>query len=222
MAQAIAETLFDIFYLGFDLIIGAILIKKSDKLLTKMFGYMTILLGAGDAFHLVPRAYSLWTTGLEANAKALGFGKFVTSITMTIFYLILFYIWMERYNKKDNKKLIYTMWGLSTARIALCFLPGNDWLSYIQPVSYGILRNIPFAIMGIIVIVIFYQQAKLNNDRYFKNIPMAVFLSFAFYIPVVLFADAFPLVGMLMIPKTIAYMWIVYMGYNLFNSERTK
>ena len=222
MAQAIAETLFDIFYLGFDIIIGAILIKKSDKLLTKMFGYMTILLGAGDAFHLVPRAYSLWTTGLEANAKALGFGKFVTSITMTIFYLILFYIWMERYNKKDNKKLIYTMWGLSTARIALCFLPGNDWLSYIQPVSYGILRNIPFAIMGIIVIVIFYQQAKLNNDRYFKNIPMAVFLSFAFYIPVVLFADAFPLVGMLMIPKTIAYMWIVYMGYNLFNSERTK
>lgn len=222
MAQAIAETLFDIFYLGFDLIIGAILIKKSDKLLTKMFGYMTILLGAGDAFHLVPRAYSLWTTGLEANAKALGFGKFVTSITMTIFYLILFYIWMERYNKKDNKKLIYTMWGLSTARIALCFLPGNDWLSYIQPVSYGILRNIPFAIMGIIVIVIFYQQAKLNNDRYFKNIPMAVFLSFAFYIPVVLFADAFPLVGMLMIPKTIAYMWIVYMGYNLFKSERTK
>ena len=222
MAQAIAETLFDIFYLGFDIIIGAILIKKSDKLLTKMFGYMTILLGAGDAFHLVPRAYSLWTTGLEANARALGFGKFVTSITMTIFYLILFYIWMERYNKKDNKKLIYTMWGLSTARIALCFLPGNDWLSYIQPVSYGILRNIPFAIMGIIVIVIFYQQAKLNNDRYFKNIPMAVFLSFAFYIPVVLFADAFPLVGMLMIPKTIAYMWIVYMGYNLFNSERTK
>lgn len=222
MAQAIAETLFDIFYLGFDLIIGAILIKKSDKLLTKMFGYMTILLGAGDAFHLVPRAYSLWTTGLEANAKALGFGKFVTSITMTIFYLILFYIWMERYNKKDNKKLIYTMWGLSTARIALCFLPGNDWLSYIQPVSYGILRNIPFAIMGIIVILIFYQQSKLNNDRYFKNIPMAVFLSFAFYIPVVLFADAFPLVGMLMIPKTIAYMWIVYMGYNLFKSERTK
>lgn len=222
MAQAIAETLFDIFYLGFDIIIGAILIKKSDKLLTKMFGYMTILLGAGDAFHLVPRAYSLWTTGLEANAKALGFGKFVTSITMTIFYLILFYIWMERYNKKDNKKLIYTMWGLSTARIALCFLPGNDWLSYIQPVSYGILRNIPFAIMGIIVILIFYQQSKLNNDRYFKNIPMAVFLSFAFYIPVVLFADAFPLVGMLMIPKTIAYMWIVYMGYNLFKSERTK
>ncbi len=222
MAQAIAETLFDIFYLGFDLIIGAILIKKSDKLLTKMFGYMTILLGAGDAFHLVPRAYALWTTGLEANAKALGFGKFVTSITMTIFYLILFYIWMERYNKKNNKKLIYTMWGLAIARIALCFLPGNDWFSYNQPVSYGILRNVPFAIMGIIVIVIFYQQSKLSIDKYFRNIPMAVFLSFAFYIPVVLFADAFPMIGMLMIPKTIAYMWIVYMGYNLFKAETTK
>ena len=57
---------------------------------------MAALLGAGDSFHLVPRSYALWTNGLEANAAALGFGKFVTSITMTVFYLILYYIWLDR------------------------------------------------------------------------------------------------------------------------------
>ena len=46
--------------------------------------------------------------------------------------------------------------------------------------------------------------------------PLAVILSFGFYIPVVLFASAIPLVGMLMIPKTLAYVWVVLMGWKLY------
>ena len=42
---------------------------------------------------------------------------------------------------------------------------------------------------------------------------LTIILSFAFYIPVVLFADAYPLIGMLMIPKTCAYVWTVLIGY---------
>ena len=36
---------------------------------------------------------------------------------------------------------------------------------------------------------------------------------FAFYLPVVLWADISPIIGMLMLPKTCMYMWIVVMGY---------
>ena len=32
----------------------------------RLFGLMAIVLGAGDAFHLVPRALALCTTGLES------------------------------------------------------------------------------------------------------------------------------------------------------------
>ena len=42
---------------------------------------------------------------------------------------------------------------------------------------------------------------------------LAIALSFLFYIPVVLWADAMPMMGMLMIPKTCAYAWIVVMGF---------
>lgn len=45
---------------------------------------MAVVLGLGDSFHLVPRAIALCTTGLENFTTALGTGKFITSITMTV------------------------------------------------------------------------------------------------------------------------------------------
>ena len=54
MAQAIAETVFDILYLGFALITGLTMLTKGKSRIVKMAGWMTALLGAGDSFHLVP------------------------------------------------------------------------------------------------------------------------------------------------------------------------
>ena len=221
MAQALAETIFDALYLTFAVIIGIYLIIKGGKgSLTQKFGIMAIVLGAGDAFHLIPRLIALWTTGLEANAVALGIGKLITSITMTVFYLILYYIWRERYAVQGRKGLTATIWALTIARVALCALPQNEWLSPNQPLLFGILRNIPFAIMGIIIIVLFAIEAKKANDRVFRSMWLAVTLSFLFYIPVVLFADQIPMIGMLMIPKTLAYVWVVVMGLNLYRQSK--
>lgn len=216
MPQAIAETGFDILYLGFALIAGLTMLVKGGDPLVKKAGLMAVLLGAGDAFHLVPRSYALWTTGLEANAAALGVGKFITSITMTIFYLILYYIWRDRFQIKGRKSLTGTMWILSALRIALCLLPQNQWLVYHQPLLFGVLRNIPFAIMGVIMIVIFAQEAQKSHDRVFRFMPLAIALSFGFYLPVVLFSGIAPAVGVLMIPKTMAYVWIVLMSWRLY------
>lgn len=216
--QAIMETIFDILYLSTVITLGVIMIKKSgDNKQYKLFGIMAVILGLGDAFHLVPRAYALLTTGLEANAAALGIGKLITSITMTIFYIILYNIWRTRYNVTENKRLTMIIYLLAVVRIALCFFPQNDWLNYYAPVSWGIYRNIPFAIMGIIIIWLFYNKTKTNNDKSFKFMSLAIILSFGFYIPVVIWANTMSWVGILMIPKTLAYVWVVVMGYNDFN-----
>ena len=221
MAQALAETIFDAIYLSFAIVIGLYLIRKGSKgSLTRSFGAMAIVLGAGDAFHLVPRVYALWTTGLEANAAALGIGKLITSITMTVFYLVLYYIWRGRYQKSAQTGLTVTMWVLAIARVALCALPQNEWLSANPPLLFGILRNIPFAVMGVLLIVLFAREAKRANDRVFRWMWLAITLSFAFYLPVVLFADQIPMLGMLMIPKTLAYVWIVIMGLQLYRQSK--
>ncbi|WP_265458904.1 hypothetical protein [Enterococcus sp. HY326] len=221
MAQALVETIFDVCYLVGVISVGILMATKGrNESIVKKFGLMAILLGAGDSFHLVPRMYALWTTGLEANAAALGIGKFITSITMTIFYLILYYIWREYFAIKGRNGLTISMWALTIIRIALCLLPQNAWLDYQQPLLFGILRNIPFAVMGIIIIVIFAQEVKKQEDKIFRFMPLAVTLSFGFYVPVVLFSSSLPLLGMLMIPKTLAYVWVVLMGWQLYKQSQ--
>jgi hypothetical protein len=221
MAQAIGETIFDILYLGFALLAGLTMLARGMTPLVKKAGLMATLLGAGDAFHLLPRSYALWTAGLEANAPALGFGKFVTSITMTVFYVILYYIWRERYQIKGRPGLTEAMWALAALRIGLCLLPQNQWLVYRQPLAFGIFRNIPFAIIGVLIIVLFARETRRTGDQAFRFMPLAVALSFGFYLPVVLFSGVAPAVGMLMIPKTMAYVWIVWMCWKLYVQERS-
>lgn len=220
MAQAIGETVFDVFYLCFALGVGLTMLLRGTSPLVKKAGAMAALLGAGDAFHLVPRAYALWTTGLEANAAALGVGKFITSITMTLFYLILYYIWRDYYRAEENRGLTGAMWALALVRIGLCLLPQNQWLEYRQPLFWGVLRNIPFAVMGILIILLFAREVRRTGDRVFRFMPLAVGLSFGFYLPVVLFSGTAPAVGMLMIPKTLAYVWVVVMCQALYRQEK--
>ena len=139
---------------------------------------MEVLLGSGDAFHLLPRATALCTTGLENFTVQLGLGKWITSITMTIFYVVLYHIWRERYQIKSYKTTTAAIYGLAGLRIVLCMMPQNAWLSAAAPLS-----------------------------------------SFAFYIPVVLWADVILMIGMLMIPKTCAYVWTVLIGYKAMKKE---
>lgn len=210
--QAIMETLFDAVYLIGVVTLGVLMLKGGKKREHRLFGLMAVILGLGDSFHLVPRAIALCTTGLEAHAAALGTGKFITSITMTVFYVLLYHVYCLRYDKKE-KNVTVSIYALAALRVLLCLLPQNDWLAYRQPLAFGILRNVPFALLGGLIIYLFYKETRAKGDRAFRHMALAITLSFALYIPVVLFSGVFPPVGVLMIPKTIAYVWIVIMGY---------
>lgn len=211
--QAIFETAFDIVYLCTVILLGIDMVRRAGGVLQyKLLGVMAIILGCGDAFHLVPRAVALCTTGLEAHAASLGFGKFVTSITMTVFYVLLYQVWRQRYAVQGRRGLTAAVYALALLRVALCLFPQNDWLTYNPPLLWGVLRNIPFAILGLVIILLFFREARRTNDRDFQWMWLAITLSFGFYIPVVLFAEIAPPVGMLMIPKTMAYVWVVWMG----------
>lgn len=212
--QGIIETIFDVCYLTLVISIGILMIVKSkENKQYLLFGIMAVTLGFGDSFHLVPRMIALLTTGLDSYTRALGIGKFITSITMTIFYVILYYVYRLRYKVKDQLTTTILVYGLAIIRIILCLFPQNEWLSASQPLSWGIYRNIPFALLGILIIVLFYKGSRKHQDTNFKWMYLTIVLSFAFYLPVVLFADVYPLIGMLMIPKTCAYVWTVLIGY---------
>lgn len=221
--QGIIETLFDAVYLTTVITLGILMIKNSKgNKEYLLFGIMAVVLGVGDSFHLVPRVIALNTTGLENYTIPLGIGKFITSITMTFFYILLYYVWRRRYDIKGKQGITALIYIFAALRITLCFFPQNAWSSANPPLSWGIYRNIPFALMGLLIIVLFYKSGKEENDHSFRFMWLTIVLSFAFYIPVVLWGDIFPLIGMLMIPKTCAYVWTVWIGYSDMKKSKVK
>lgn len=218
--QAIMETSFDVIYLITVLTLGFLMIRKGyPNKEPVLFGVMAVTLGLGDAFHLVPRAYALCTSGLAHFTYALGMGKFITSITMTAFYVLLYYVWRTRYHVQGRRGLTGMVYLLSGLRILLCLFPQNAWTSVDAPLTWAIYRNLPFAALGMLILLLFYRSAAQGQDHSYRFMWLTIVLSFAFYIPVVLFADTIPMIGMLMIPKTCAYVWTVLIGYLDFKKQ---
>lgn len=210
--MAIFESLFDVIYLSVVLGLGIRLLLEKSKG-AKLFGIMAILLGAGDAFHLIPRVVShLSPLGFKGHYFALSWGQFVTSITMTIFYVLYYYFYRRQSGDNDNKKRI-AVYSLALLRIILVLMPMNNWGQAEGNYLFGIYRNIPFAILGALLI---YWSYKEKSKEGLANMWLLILLSFLFYIPVVLWSDSYPLVGALMMPKTVAYLMIVVLGYKYF------
>lgn len=209
------ESAFCIFYLVTAVTIGLLILKKAGNRGERWMGLAVLILGCGDAFHLVPRVLNYFAAG--DFTAALGIGKLVTSITMTLFYVLLYYVGCEYFKVKKSSRILDAVYVFAAIRIIICLLPQNGWLSNDSDMLWGILRNIPFVILGLLVINLFFaHRAKYHP---FRNIWLWILLSFAFYIPVAVFAGIWPVLGMLMLPKTICYLVMIFTFYKTANAD---
>ncbi|MFA5637487.1 MAG: hypothetical protein WCY49_04985 [Anaerovoracaceae bacterium] len=208
------EGIFNVAYLITAFVIGLVLLVNSQGEHVRILaGIMALVLAIGDGFHLVPRVMVILTGEEERLRKALGRGKEITSITMTFFYFILWYIGLMVFSIDEGNIWTYVVYGLATARILLCIRPENKWEERYPPLNWGIYRNIPFFLQGMIVAGFFYIERTVFPGLSYMW--LAILLSFVFYLPVVLFSNKNPKVGMLMLPKTAAYVWMLVMCLSL-------
>lgn len=207
------EMIFDICYLAAALVIGLVLLLTPSPSHVRMLaGIMALVLAGGDAFHLLPRILVIRTRQEEKFRPALGRGKQLTSITMTIFYLILWQIGLAS-SSGVNPLWTYAVYILCIIRIVLCLLPQNRWDARFPPVRFGLWRNIPFFLLGLsVALLFFFLRAKIPG---FYWMWLAIILSFSFYLPVVLWSNKNPRIGMFMLPKTCAYLWMLIMCLSL-------
>ena len=126
---------------------------------------------------------------------------------MTLFYVILYYVWIVKYKEKYNVTFSIVITVLALVRIILCAFPQNGWFDNTNNLTWSIVRNIPFLILGVIICYLFFKNRKA--DKYLYPVWIYVALSFAFYIPVAVGAMYVPILGMLMLPKTICYILMV-------------
>lgn len=185
---------------------------------------MAIVLGSGDAFHLVPRMWAMWTTGMEANAAALGVGKLITSLTMTVFYIILYYIWRERYAIEGRKGLTVSLWGLLVARVALClFYRKTNGCRFIRRCCLAFCAIFRLPSWGLSLLLVYLRRKqKRRTIRSSQNVASRTPLVRVLYPCRAFQRCGTTAIGMLMIPKTLAYVWIVWMGWKLYRQSVQK
>ena len=203
------EVVFDIVYLFLALLLGLAMLKMGKGEISIYAGVMALVLVFGDSFHLLPRIIVVLKDQEEKYRLALGRGKQITSISMTIFYIFLWEIGLGVSKLEIDPVWSYTLYGLALLRIVLCFLPGNRWTDRHPPVKYGIIRNIPFLLEGLMVSGLYFSLGQ--DVEALRFMWLAILLSFLFYLPVVLWANKKPMIGMLMLPKTCTYIWILFM-----------
>lgn len=210
------EAVFDTCYLLFDLIAGILFFAFSHgSPLFLLYGVLTWTLCFGDAFHLVPRVLRAVKGSSEKMERQLGIGLQISSITMTVFYILLLYIWKQTFYEMTAPVMLEILiWVSAAVRIVVCMLPQNNWCGKEGNRKLSVIRNAVFAVTGICVIVLYVMSGN-TYGYHMTRMAAAIVVSFGCYLPVTLLSKKMPKIGMLMIPKTCAYVWMIVMGLQL-------
>jgi hypothetical protein len=222
--RILVEIIFNISYLLVIWTIAGLMLRRngstaeSDRSIFMRLIWMFILLALGDTGHVGFRVIAYLRGGLEANPALVGIGALSTAITVTIFYMILVDIWRIRF----DRKLGWFEWSLLAAgfvRLVVMLFPQNQWESLVPPYGWSLLRNAFLVYQGIGVMVLILREARRAGDKSFEWIGWMIALSYLFYSPVILWSAAVPLLGMLMIPKTCAYVVVAVIAYRMMGKS---
>jgi hypothetical protein len=212
------EVIFNVGYLVAIWTIVAMMVIKLNQVtpqnqnLAKCVMLAFALLALGDTGHVGFRVIAYAQGGLAANPLLVGAGDLSTAYTVTMFYMLMVVVWRLRF----QKPLGWFGWFLLAAglvRMAVMVFPQNEWWQVTAPYNWSLLRNSFLVIQGLGVMALILRDAVRSNDRSFCWIGIMIALSFLFYAPVILWVQWVPLLGMLMIPKTCAYLAVAMIAY---------
>ena len=218
------EIIFDVLYLMTVWVLVAFMLKKRENLLEEnkkigsLFIWAFFLLALGDTGHVGFRVLAYATGGLEANPALVGIGALATAVTVTFFYMLVAEIWRIRFNRKRDG----IWWGLIAVgmiRLLIMIPAQNQWTSIVPPFNWSLARNIPLMIQGIGIAILLLKDAIQHNDKMVKWISAMIFVSYLCYTPVILFVQKVPMLGMLMMPKTLAYVAVAFIAYGMFRKK---
>jgi hypothetical protein len=201
-------------------------VPEADKPVSKLFIWAFALLALGDTGHVGFRVLAYAMDGLGTTVSLfgrevglVGLGALSTAVTVTLFYVLLLAAWHHRFDKPYGwfgaLLLVFTV-----ARFVIMLFPQNQWNSDVPPQPWSIIRNLPLTVLGLGVAYLMLRDALANHDNAFKWIGIMILVSYAMYLPVILFVQSVPMIGMLMIPKTLAYVAIGFIAFrDLFQTR---
>jgi hypothetical protein len=195
-------------------------VSPEDRPVAVRFTWAFGLLALGDTGHVGFRVVAYLLGGLEAHPLLVGLGALSTAYTVTFFYMLMLDIWRLRF-KKPLGIFGWVLLGAGVVRLVVMAFPQNQWGQVIAPYDWSLLRNALLVVQGLGVMYLILRDAIRTGDTPFKWIGVMIAFSYAFYAPVILWAAQVPTLGMLMIPKTCAYLAVAIIGYRALFQRAT-
>lgn len=197
--------------------------RRQANLITTAFA----LLALGDTGHVGFRVWAYALGGLESQVTILGYtfslvgaGALMTAVTVTVFYVLMLEVWRVRFNRRYGTFEYFLLIAAAT-RLYMLTLSINEWWRVVPDQPWSTIRNIPLMILGLGVAYLILRDAIAKHDTTYRWIGISILVSYACYLPVILFVQQVPEIGMLMIPKTLAYLAIGFLAYfDLYQSNR--
>lgn len=219
--QVMMEILFNIIYLVYFCVI-IVLMSKNMNLLdkdeistTKRILLAFLALFVGDLGHVGARLITFFSGGSELNYSILGIGTIFEMVGLVFLFMIYTDAWRVHFDHAKSL-LFYILIGIGVVGLIIFTFPQNQWTAQNPPYDWLVIRNIPWTIQGVALSILLYRDAKVANDKKIIRIGIYIFVSYFFYLPVVLFGGFVPMLGMLMIIGTIIYMLWQYTSYSRF------
>jgi hypothetical protein len=197
-------------------------VRPAERPVGELFIRAFALLALGDTGHVGFRVLAYALGDLETTFTLfgvkfglVGLGALSTAITVTFFYVLMLVIWQKRFYRRYGwfGSLLFIA---AAARLVIMLLPQNQWNNTVPPQPWSFYRNLPLMVQGLGAAALILRDADAIQDRVFKWVGVMIMVSFTFYAPVIFFVQTVPAVGMLMIPKTLAYVAIAALAYRRF------
>ncbi|MBN1121565.1 MAG: hypothetical protein JXJ17_10835 [Anaerolineae bacterium] len=199
-------------------------VAPEDRTAAALITWAFALLALGDTGYVGFRVIAYALGDLEAAVGPttwVGLGALATAFTVTLFYVLMLFTWKARF----DKPLGWFGWLLIAAavvRLVVMAFPANEWYRIEPPWPMSLYRNIPLMVQGLGAAYLILRDANKNADRLFTWVGVCILISYACYLPVIFFVRHVTIIGMLMIPKTLAYVAIAVIAYRgMYEGKRT-
>lgn len=196
-------------------------------------GFTFLTLAIGDVFHGLGMYLQLATNNKLAPVQLFGSTIYIEpislifdSVMVTLFYMFWQFFMVWRYQNEKLLNIDYVLLLMAFIRLVMIFMPYNWWGLTPPPGELNLrpIHNTFFILFGLIVVIrtmLYSRDAKkVSEDPVIQKQEYAIFLtgfcfiiSFLFYTLTIALIPINPAAGMLMIPKTFAYIAAIIIIY---------
>jgi hypothetical protein len=178
-----------------------------------------LLLALGDVPLLVLQIMTYLNVEEAPNSILVGFAALSPMITLSLLYMLILHGYYLIFKRPIDA--IFFLLIVAGFLGFLLFIPEeNLWGNVVPPADWGPLRTIPLLIQGLGVATLMLWDGVHKNHKIVKRMGFCILVSIAFYVSEILLIHDIPLLRLLIIPRFILYMALIFITFKGFWSSK--